>query len=82
MFITRQDIIYAAPDVVVCETQEYLYMVKEVTEGFAIHRTLWCACEREECTGEPLKAVWVGDSEPPSNQSRYRWVYSWIGGGR
>lgn len=78
MFITRQDILSAAPDVVVCETTDYYYMIKEVTEGFSIHREMWnpSRAVADGCK----KAVWVGDSPPPESQY-YRWVYSWVGGG-
>lgn len=41
MFVTRQQILSSAPEVIVCETNDYYYMVKEVIEGFAIHFELW-----------------------------------------
>ena len=48
MFITRQDILSTGAGVVVCENEDYYYMVKEITEGFAIERKLSLARVVEE----------------------------------
>lgn len=78
MFITRQDILSTGAGVVVCENEDYYYMVKEITEGFAIERKLWYpgTCKSDDI----VKAVWVGDNPPPESQNRYKWILSWIGG--